>query len=46
MGHHTLEMRTNGTWYDIRNTYHLREKEGRRKRALKESVIKWEKLDP
>ena len=43
---HTLKMRTNGTWHDIPNTTHLREKEGRRKRGLKESVIKWEKLGP
>ena len=25
-GHHTLEMRTNGTWHDIPNTNYLREK--------------------
>ena len=25
-GRHTLEMRTNGTWYDIPNTTYLREK--------------------
>ena len=29
-GHHTLEMRTNGTRHDILNTNHLRKK-GRRK---------------
>ena len=29
-GRHTLEMRTNGTWHDVPNTIHLREK-GRRK---------------
>ena len=32
-GHHTLEMRTNGTQHDIPNTTHLREK-GRRKRRF------------
>ena len=26
-GHHTLEMRTNGTWHDIPNITHLRKKE-------------------
>ena len=25
-GRHTLEMRTNGTWHDIPNKNHLREK--------------------
>ena len=25
-GHHTLEIRTNGTWHNIPNTTHLREK--------------------
>ena len=30
-GHHTLEMRMNGTRHDIPNTTHLREKGGRRK---------------
>ena len=29
-GHHTLEIRTNGTWYDIPNTNHLREKRSRK----------------
>ena len=32
-GHHTLEIRTNGTWHDILNTNHLREK-GRRKEGV------------
>ena len=32
-GHHTLEMRTNGTRHDILNTNHLREK-GRRKEGV------------
>ena len=31
-GHHTLEVRTNGTWHDKPNTTHLREKEGREER--------------
>ena len=26
-GRYTLEMRTNGTWHDIPNTTHLRERE-------------------
>ena len=29
-GHHTIEIRTSGTWHDIPNTTHLREKEGRK----------------
>ena len=29
-GRHTLEMRTNGTWHDIPNINHLREKRGRK----------------
>ena len=33
MGRHTLEMRMNGTRYDIPNTNHLREK-GRRKEGV------------
>ena len=32
-GHHTLEMRMNGTKHDIPNTDHLREK-GRRKEGV------------
>ena len=32
-GRHTLEMRTSGTWHDIPNTNHLREK-GRRKEGV------------
>ena len=31
--HHTIEMRTNGTWHDIPNTTHLREK-GMRKEGV------------
>ena len=45
-GHHTLEMRTNGTWHDIPNTNHLREKGGMKEGGLIEYIIKWEKLDP
>ena len=45
-GRLTLEMRTNGTWHDIPNTTHLREKERRRKGGLKEDITKWERLDP
>ena len=43
--HPTLEMRTNGTWHDIPNTTHLREKGKRKERVLKEYKTKWEKLD-
>ena len=35
--HHTLEMTTNGTKYDIPNTNHLRKK-GRRKRRVLNST--------
>ena len=45
-GCHTLEMRTNGTWHDIPNTTHLREKGGRKEGGLKEYITKWERLDP
>ena len=45
-GHHTLDIRTNGTWHDIPNITHLREKSGRRKGGLKEYITKWERLDP
>ena len=41
----TLEMRTNGTWHDIPNTTHLREKGKRKEGVLKEYKTKWEKLD-
>ena len=44
-GHHTLEMRTNGTWHDIPNTTHLKEKGGRNEGGLKEYITKWERLD-
>ena len=44
-GHHTLEMRTNGTRHDIPNTTHLREKEGEEGRGLKEYINKWEDAD-
>ena len=43
---HTIEIRTNGTWYDIPNKTHLREKGGRKKGSLKEYITKWERLDP
>ena len=45
-GRHTLEMRTNGTWHDILNTNHLRDKGRRKKGVLKEYITKWEGLDP
>ena len=45
-GRHTLELRTNGTWHDIPNTNHLREKGRRKKWVLKEYITKWERLDP
>ena len=45
-GRHTLEMRMNGTWHDIPNTTHLREKGGRKEGSLKEYLTKWERLDP
>ena len=45
-GRHTLEMSTNGTWHDIPNTTHLREKERRKKGSLKVCITKWERLDP
>ena len=45
-GHHTLEMRTNGTWHDIPNTTRLREKGRRKECVLKEYITKWERLDP
>ena len=38
--HHNLEMRTNGTKYDIPNTNHLWEKGRRKKGGLKEYIIK------
>ena len=44
-GRHTLEMRTNGTWHDIPNTTHLREKRGRKKGGLKENITKKERLN-
>ena len=37
-GRHTLEMRTNGTWHDIPNTTHLREK-WRRKEGILQNQI-------
>ena len=45
-GCHTLEMRTNGTWHDISNTTHLREKGRREEGVLKEYMTKRERLDP
>ena len=44
-GRLTLEMRTNGTWHDIPNTTHLREKGKRKERGLKEYITKWERLN-
>ena len=43
--HLTLEMRTNGTRYDIPNTTHLREKGRRKERGLEEFMTKWERLN-
>ena len=43
---HTLEMRTNGTWHDIPNTIHLREKGKKEEGVLKEYITKWERLEP
>ena len=44
---HTLEKSTNGTWHDIPNTTHLREKGGRKETGLKKDYItKWERLHP
>ena len=45
-GCHTLEMRMNGTWHDIGNINHLREKGRRKEGVLKEYITKWERLDP
>ena len=45
-GCHTLEIRMNGTWHDIPNTTHLREKGGRKEGDLKEYITKWKRLDP
>ena len=39
-GHHTLEMRMNGTRHDIPNTNHLGEKGRRKERGLKEYITK------
>ena len=39
-GCHTLEMRMNGTQYDIPNIPHLREKGRRKERGLKEYITK------
>ena len=36
-GRHTLEIRMNGTWHDIPNINHLREKRGR-KEGVKKST--------
>ena len=35
-----------GTWHDIPNTTHLREKGGRKERGLKEYITKLGRLDP
>ena len=39
-GRHTLEMRTNGTWHDIPNTTHLREKLRKKEGVLKSTKLK------
>ena len=39
-GHHTLEIRMNGTWHDIPNTTHLREKGKRKEGVLKSTKPK------
>ena len=44
-GRHTLETRMNGTWHDIPNTNHLREKWRRKEGGLKEYITKGEKLN-
>ena len=44
-GRYTLVMRTNGTWHNIPNTTHLREKGERKKGDFKEYLTKWERLD-
>ena len=44
-GHHTLEIRTNGTQHDIPNTNHLREK-GRRKEGFLKSAYPKGKAKP
>ena len=43
-GHHTQEMRMNGTWHDIPITIHLRVKGGRKEGGLKEYITKWKRL--
>jgi len=37
---HTLEMTTNGTWHDIPNTTHLKEKGGRKEGGFTEYITK------
>ena len=44
-GHHTLEMRTNGTRHNTPNTNHLGEKWRRKERAFKEYITKRERLN-
>ena len=44
-GHHTVEMRTNGTRHNIPNTTHLRKK-GRRKEGVLKSTKPKERLNP
>ena len=44
--HHALEIRMNGTWHDIPNMTHLREKGRRKDGILKEYITKRERLDP
>ena len=39
-GRHTLETRMNGTWHDIPNTTHLREKGRKKERVLKSTISK------
>ena len=43
--HYTLEIRMNGTWHDIPNMTHLREKGRRKDGILKEYITKRERLD-
>ena len=45
-GRHTLEIRKNGTRYDIPNTNHLKEKGKRKERGLKEYITKGKKAKP
>ena len=44
-GHHTLEIRTNGTRHNIPNTTHLGEKWRRKEKGLKEYITKRKRLN-